>query len=518
MLDSMDRRTFLKTAAATAAPLPSLPRKPRQAIVILTDTVRRDMLNCYVPSGLHTPNLDRIARDGVRYQHAYTCQPVCGPARSALFTGTWPHTNGVWGNSMPLGQTIHNVAEYLGGTGVHCGHIGKWHLDGGDYFGTGKPQPGWDPAVWYDMRDYLEELTPDERLRSRQPATSKDPALKPEFTFAHRCSNRAIEYITKHRKDDFLLVLSYDEPHDPSLAPTGYRDQYLEYTFPPSANYNDTLAGKPEEQQVWSKSDVPNGPQPVRRPDFFGSLTFVDAEIGRVLDAIDANAPEAMVTYTSDHGDMLQSHRLNNKGPAMYQEITNIPYLVRWKGTAPAGVSSDIPVSHIDLSGTLLQFFGQDVPKTFEGSSMLASIKDPQKKSREYCFLEWGRYEVDHDGFGGFQPIRCVTDGRYKLAVHLLTTDEFYDLHADPGEMTNLIDSSDHAAMRNRMHDALMTWMDDSRDPFRGYYWGRRPWRMDYPVTYANHGMTRQRENDRFWKRELDYATGLPMKNATRPK
>ena len=149
---------------------------------------------------------------------------------------------------------------------------------------------------------------------------------------------------------------------------------------------------------------------------------------------------------------------------------------------------------------------------------MLPVIRDPKIAPRKEVFIEFGRYEVDHDGFGGFQSIRCVCDGRYKLAVNLMVTDELYDLETDPGELNNLIDSQEHAAIRNDLHDRLLNWMNTSRDPFRGYYWGRRAWRPDFPETWENAGMTRQRENDGYLPRELDYDTGLTMVHATRPK
>ena len=149
---------------------------------------------------------------------------------------------------------------------------------------------------------------------------------------------------------------------------------------------------------------------------------------------------------------------------------------------------------------------------------MLPVIRDPKIAPRKEVFIEFGRYEVDHDGFGGFQSIRCVCDGRYKLAVNLMVTDEFYDLETDPGELNNLIDSQEHAAIRNDLHDRLLNWMNTSRDPFRGYYWGRRTWRPDFPETWENAGMTRQRENDGYLPRELDYDTGLTMVHATRAK
>ena len=99
-----------------------------------------------------------------------------------------------------------------------------------------------------------------------------------------------------------------------------------------------------------------------------------------------------------------------------------------------------------------------------------------------------------------------------------MTTDELYDLRADPGEMTNLIESAEHATIRNSLHDRVLQWMDVSRDPMRGYYWGRRMWRAEFPVSWACDGYTRQREDDGYLPRELDYDTGLTMINATRPK
>ncbi|MEO6981615.1 MAG: sulfatase-like hydrolase/transferase [Edaphobacter sp.] len=535
----MDRRSFLRSAgaagiAATASGVAATmaaaePQKAnkapiarrsgsarRQSVILMTDATRRDMLNCYKLTGVQTPNLDRLAAEGVRFERAYTTQPVGTSARSAIFTGLYPHTNGCWGNSMPLGNTVHTIGQRLNDKGVHCGYIGKWNLDGFDSFGTGKPAPGWDPACWYDQRNYLEELTPEDRRRSREAKTSNDPKLQAGFTFAHRCSSRAVDFIAKHKDEDFLLVVSYDEPRDPSVAPANYSDLYKEYSFPRVANVDDMLKDKPEEQIVWADGDLNKPVTPIRDPQLFGALTFVDSEIGRVLDEIDRSTPGAMVLYTSDHGGMLKSHHLHGSGPAMYEEITNVPLLVRWKDHAPKNTASHVPMSHIDISGTMMEYFGFEIPKVLEGGSMLATIQKPDRSSREDVFIEWGRYGVDRDGFGGFQPIRCICDGRYKLSIHLLSSDELYDLKEDYGEMNNLIASEEHAELRNRMHDTLLDWMDSSRDPFRGYYWGRREWRKDYPVSWENHGMIRQREQDGNLPRELDRDTGLPMKEATR--
>ena len=137
----------------------------KQVIFLMTDTTRKDMVGCYGYPKMKTPNLDRLAEEGIRYENAYTCQPVCGPARSAIFTGTFPHTNGMVTNSIALGDNVKTIGQRLYDHGIQCGYIGKWHLDGSDYFGNGRCPEGWDPEYWYDMKTYLNELTDEEKVK-----------------------------------------------------------------------------------------------------------------------------------------------------------------------------------------------------------------------------------------------------------------------------------------------------------------------------------------------------------------
>ena len=159
---------------------------------------------------------------------------------------------------------------------------------------------------------------------------------------------------------------------------------------------------------------------------FLGCNSFADYEMGRVLDVISKLAPDAMVIYTSDHGDMLGAHRLASKNAAAYKEVANIPLII--KGGAKGQVVHEM-ASHIDIAPTIMDYFELPVPKTMEGKSMLAQIYDPSVKINDAVFTEFTRYEVDHDGFGGLQMMRAITTKRYKLVIHLLDTDEFYDLH-----------------------------------------------------------------------------------------
>jgi uncharacterized sulfatase len=484
----------------------------RQIVFIMTDSQRKDMVGCYGNRDMRTPRLDRMAAEGMRFDRAYTCQPVCSPARSSLFTGTFPHTNGVWANLLPLGDNIKTVGQRLRDHGIRTAYMGKWHLDGSDYFGLGRSPDGWDPDYWYDMRNYLEEHSEKDRLRSRKPATCEDPDITEEFTYAHRLSNRALDFLSKHGSEEFLLVVSYDEPHHPFLCPRPYSQMYKGYEFPKSPNCWDRLEGKPEHHRVWAGERTRRDIDALKlTPDYYlGCNSFVDYEIGRVLDAIDAHAPDALVIYTSDHGDMLGSHCLGGKGAVMYEEITNIPLLVRWPGHTPAGSVCEHLASHIDIVPTILDAAGMPIPMSVGGRSMIPVFSDPDIRLNDVIFMEFGRFELDHDTQGGFQPVRCCFDGRYKLVINLLTSDELYDLRDDPQEIHNLIDSREHAAVRDRLHDRLLSWMNDTRDPFRGYYWERRRWRTDArEATWRYTGKTRQIQNEEYEPRRLDYATGL---------
>ncbi len=385
----LNRRDFVRAVGGGAAALQTQPRgKADRVVVIMTDTTRADMLNCYRETGLKTPNLDRVAAQGVRFDRAHTCQPVCAPARSALFTGTYPHSNGVWGNSMPLGQTVRTIGQRLTDRGIHCAYIGKWHLTGADYFDTGRCPSGWDKVFWYDGRNYLEELSEAGRVRSRKTVTNRDPNLTEDFLYGHRCSNRAIDFLSRFGKERFFLTVSYDEPHGPFLCPRPYSQMYRNFRFPLSPNHFDRLENKPEHQRVWAgKRLLGNAKPEIEHPAYFGCHTYIDYEIGRVLDAVRLHAPDSLVIYTSDHGDFLGSHRLDNKGPAMYEEITRIPLLVQWPGHAPANTICSHPVSHIDLTPTIMDAFRPRRSEIARGTQHLANVRKPRRPAQRRDLL-----------------------------------------------------------------------------------------------------------------------------------
>ena len=481
----------------------------RQAIFFLIDTQGASCVGCYCPGlALGTPNVDALAATGVRFNAAYTCSPVCGPARSALLTGLYPHSNGVLGNDMAPHLDIPTLGQRLQAAGFATGYIGKWHLDGSDYFGDGRCPAGWDARYWFDGRNYLDSL-PDAAARalSRQvlgPAEIAANRITSEFTHAHRTADRALAFIREHRDRDFFLVVSIDEPHHPWVCPEPYASAFEEFEFP-VPNADDSLQHKPRSQREWAAHTAHLGESIRRRdgraflhhPRHFGCNSYSDSQVGRVLAAVRADVPGALTIYTSDHGDMFGSHRLHGKGPCMYEEIARVPLIIEWPGQIDSGTVSDGPVSHIDIAPTLLEFFGLAVPDLLQGRSLLAQCRRPDHRTNEGIFLEFNRFEIDHDGFGAFAPIRCVFDGRFKLALNLLDTDELYDLEGDPLELRNRISDTALAAERDRLHAALVAWMNRTRDPLRGPHWLRRSWSSRDGSSWG--GPTRPRPSDESW-------------------
>ncbi|MCI5649349.1 MAG: sulfatase-like hydrolase/transferase [Fusicatenibacter sp.] len=492
----------------------------KQVIFLMTDTTRKDMVGCYGNQKMKTPNLDRLAEEGIRYENAYTCQPVCGPARSAIFTGTFPHTNGMVTNSIAMGENVKTLGQRLSDHGIACGYIGKWHLDGSDYFGNGRCPEGWNPDYWYDMKTYLNELSDEDKIRSRDSKEAYKVGFSEEFTYAHRCSDRAIRYLEEFKDQDFFMSVSYDEPHGPSLCPAPFNHMYDDFKFDSCPSFQDDLSKKPFMQRLWAGKNLHASEEEINQASgglslFLGCNSFADYEIGRVLDKIREVTPDAMVIFTSDHGDMLGAHRLFSKNAAAYKEVANIPLII--KGGASGFVENAV-ASHIDIAPTVMDYFGLPIPKLMEGKSMLPQIRDPFENINEEVFTEFTRYEVDHDGFGGLQIMRAVISEKYKLVIHLLDTDEFYDIENDPYEIHNLIDDENYTEVRNQMHDKLIEHMNNTRDLYRGYQWKMRPWRKEFVPNWENEGYTRQRENEEYEPRQLDYDTGLPMEKAVRKK
>lgn len=481
-------------------------------LMIMTDTQATNMVGCYSGLPLGTDNIDRLAQSGVMFGSAYTTCPVCTPARSGLFTGIYSSQSGAWTNNIALGANMRTVGAYFQAAGYRTAFIGKWHLDGHDYFGTGDCPPEWEDAYWYDGKRYLDTMDDTAislwRNGLNSAADLRRHGVDAEFTWAHGITRRAKDFLKSAETDDrpYLLVLSYDEPHHPFTCPPEYVDRWADFAYPLGARATDTLAGKPEHQRLWANAM----PSPVgadghyRHPMYFACNDFVDDQIGSVIAAA---GETPWVLYTSDHGEMMGAHRMVSKGSAAYDDITRIPLLLRPPVGAAAPRRIDTPVSHIDILPTLLDIAGIARTEALHGESLLPLL-DGEGATHQDVLIEFNRYEIEHDSFGGFIPMRAIVGDDFKLVINLFDSDELYDRKNDPDEMVNLIDAPQFAALRDALHDRLLARMDAIRDPYRAYRWAVRPWRADKQPEWM--GAFRPKPDDGVSPVVRDYDTGLP--------
>ena len=483
-------------------------------VFIMTDTQGANVIGCYSGQKMRTDNLDKLASQGTRFDCAYTTCPVCSPARAGIFSGLYPSKAGPFTNNLALNDNRWHMGQYFRKNGYQTAYTGKWHLDGHDYFDTGICPEGWDDKYWYDGKRYLNDLTDDEVTLWRSQLRSID-ALKannigPEFTWAHKISDKSIDFLHNCNKDEpFLLVVSYDEPHHPSTCPAEYVEKFVDFDYEIGPGALDDLSDKPEHHRLWAGGENKKDSTTMRCPLYFGCNSFVDSEIGRVLDTIDKLCAEnTIVIFTSDHGEMLGSHGIRGKGPAMYNEITRVPYIIRDPFIKDQGVVNRTPVSHIDLLPTMLDMADIPVPDIMDGKSLRSLMEQGNEDTDRSIMLEFQRHSLCHDSYGGFVPIRCLVKGKWKLVINLLDSDELYNLEEDPSELNNLISSNDHHSIRDQLLDELLDRMDETRDPFRGMYWEQRPWREKR--TRGWKGAYRMKPDDGHSPIPLIYATGKP--------
>ncbi len=494
-------------------------------LLTITDTQPTSFLGCYTGDDRGTPHLDALAARGTRFEQAYTTCPLCTPARAGLFTGQTPTRSGAFTNSQPLGQTVRNMGQYFTAAGYRSAYIGKWHLDGHDYFGDGCCPDGWDEAYWYDGKRYLLDLTPEQvkvwrTLYPWSSETFEKHEIDAAFTWAHRISDNALRFLSEQEQDDrpYLLVCSYDEPHHPFFCPPEYVARYeaedAGWDIGPSAF--DDLQNKPPHQQEWAEgpfgiSGEPSGT--FHNPAMMGCNAFVDEEIGRVLNKAQALADKTgqptWIVHTSDHGDHMGTHRLRSKGATAYDANARVPLLVVSPEGGPAVQKS--VVSLMDILPTLLDAAGIEAPACLDGRSFRPLVGNDDHEAERCAFLEFTRYEVGHDGFGGFLPMRALVHGDWKLVLNGLGTDELYHLGNDPDELRNLIEDPASAAERDRMHDRLLAWMDEHEDPWRGRMWEHRSWRR-VPRNVWEHAAMRPVRLNGLQPPYFDYDTGRPTR------
>ena len=453
--------------------------KQPNILFLFSDQHRFDALGCAGAPVVQTPALDALAARGMRFTHAFTPTSLCSPARASLMTGLYAHNHGLLANMGNFNgvfnrQMLDHVAypQLLSQHGYAAHYVGKWHLPAGD-----------DPAHW-GFRSLAQDadhardvralgLDPNRALEVQRlewggeapfcGRSSLDGAHMQEAWVADRAI--AILEEQENQEQPFLLFASFFGPHFPYSVPAPYDTMYAPESVERWPNFDETFENKPLIQQRemlrWNASHLTWRDWQKVIAHYWGYCTYIDDQIRRVLDRLEelGLAEDTIVIYASDHGDMVGSHRLFNKGMYMYDETYRIPLIVQWPGVTEPGSDCDAFVSLLDLMPTMLEMGQVQVPENLDGRSLRDLLRGAEPEGwPDDVFAEFHGYE------SALFTQRMVRTKSWKYIYNPCAEDELYDVVSDPGELRNLAPLLGYKHVLRRMKERLVVWLNRTND------------------------------------------------------
>ncbi len=467
MIPSVVKRFFLATALVCLL-VPAAPAADKRPNILLLfpDQMRAEAMGCMGNPDVKTPNLDRMAKEGMLFRRTYANTPVCCPARAILLTGTYPHVNGMVANDLRLRESEVTIAEILRDAGYRTGFIGKWHLDGGPrlpgYIPPGPRRQGFDYWAAYEcshthFTPYYFRDTPDVIMVQKF-----EPEASADF---------AVEFLKNLPKDKpFFLTLQLGPPHDPYGAPTEYTKQYDPEKLTMRKNWqpdSEKSKGGPAIPPKLRYPGLPENPYaPAGGKDevaaYYAAITAIDDQVGRILKTLKENGQDenTIILFTSDHGDMLGSHGLRRKRKP-YQESAGVPGIMRWPAKIPAGKVVDTLYSHVDMPVTLLSLAGLSVPKNMQGSDLSHVALGHTTKGPDAVFQQiFVPFRPDQIE----KPWRGIITDRYTYARYQDGAWLLFDNQQDPWQMTNLATDAKSASLIKSLDQKLSAMMKKQGD------------------------------------------------------
>jgi N-acetylglucosamine-6-sulfatase len=433
---------------------------PRNVVFILSDDHRHDFMSFMkgAPPFLRTPNMDRMAREGAHVQNAFVTTALCSPSRASILTGQYAHRHGIVDNSSPIPKGTTFFPQHLQRAGYRTAYFGKWHMGEVDDL----PQPGFDH--WVSFRGQGVYENPLLNINGER--------RKFDGYTTDILTDQAIEWLEQHRSRErdrpFFLYLSHKAVHAEFIPAPRHRGRYAAAAIPypeTMANTEANYRGKPRwvREQRYSWHGVEHLYHGAMNFDSFfrnycETLLALDDSVGRVLDHLTAAglSSSTLVVYMSDNGFVLGEHGLIDKRHA-YEESMRVPMLAWAPGTIKPGSKVAQVVRNIDVAPTMLELAGAKAPGDMDGRSVLRAILgEPVSWEGELLYEYYWEYAFPHT------PTTFALRGdRYKFIYYpgVWDVQELYDLEADPGERTNLIDAKEHQPrvkeMRERLWDLL---------------------------------------------------------------
>lgn len=445
-------------------------KKPNVLFMVSDDL--NTYLGCYGDPRVKTPNLDKLAARGVRFEKAYCTFPLCGPSRNSFLTGLYPNSSGIVANSQIFRQTIPkqvSLSQAFRQQGYFAARVGKlYHYNVPNSIGTdGHDDPGsWEMEINPAGVDRLEEMPKITTLVSNQFGGVLSWYASPKSEEHHTDSKIAaeaewvLERCAKQKDRPFFLAVGFFRPHTPYVSPkTPYFDMYPENKMP-------VVQGVEEDQ-----ADVPPAALNSRRKEqdamtddqrrqalqaYYASISFMDAQVGKVVNALDrlGLAENTVIVFTSDHGYLMGEHGLWQK-LSLFEGSVQVPLLMVAPGVSKKGAVVKTPVSMVDIYPTITELAGVKAPVNIQGQSLVPLLKDANAKSRGWALTQVMRGNVARPGV--IAPTNGVNRGFFGYSLRTPRWrytewdegnkgKELYDHDKDPKELTNLANLPAHAA------------------------------------------------------------------------
>ncbi len=447
----------------------------------MPDQHRADCMSCAGHPQIRTPNMDRLAAEGMRFANAITACPLCMPARASFIAGQYVHNHSMWTNRGELLPGEESLFRRLQENGYYTAHIGKshyyehrdfhmrdrepyMHSRGLDYVHetTGPWATCRTDSYMTDLwaeRGYLEAFRQDyARRRERAPRISVWASPLPvELFMDSYIGSEAVRFVEDYdRQAPFALFVGFGGPHEPWDAPGDYATMYDPDQTPPPIPPADPGPWVPGYAAEWQR----NGRQKAMtmddvgrlRANYYGKITLIDHWLGRILDACERRGflDDLLVVFWSDHGEMAGDHWRLHKS-VFYEGALRIPFIIRWPGRVPARRVCDALAQTVDIMPTILEAVRATVPRTCLGKSLWPVIEGRAESVRDAAFSE---IEA-----GGRRNIMVRTT-RHKYAIHGDGTGYLlYDLAEDPGEQNNLIGHPETAELESQLRELIFRFL-----------------------------------------------------------
>lgn len=422
-------------------------------IFIMTDQQRADALGCMDNEAVISPNIDKIAEEGVTFVNGYSATPSCTPARAGLLTGMSPWNHGMLGYGQVARKYKYEMPRMLREAGYYTFGIGKMHwfpqkaLHG--FHGTLTDESGRTEQDGYmsDYRDWFKLQAPgqdpDKTGIGWNDHASGVYKLKEELHPTYWTGKTAVELIENYSDDNPLfLKVSFARPHSPYDPPKRYLEMYKDRKIPEPyigewCHYLDGVDGG--KSAAFGDFGVAHAIE--ARRHYYANITFIDDMVGEIVQALKDKGmyENSIICFTSDHGDMLGDHHHWRKTYA-YEGSANIPFLMKWpkamKGKLKRGSKLENTAELRDFLPTFLDAAGEEIPKEMDGLSLLKLVENPKSEWRPYI-------DIEHATCYSKDNYWCaLTDGTWKYIWFFHSgKEQLFNLKKDPGELTDLSES-----------------------------------------------------------------------------